>query len=135
VTVFYKAEGFTEAEGEIETFASIGRRFRYVYLLGSLVYGQDPEGNERDGELRAAAVHQRGAFALGLDARARFAIGPQQGRAQTTEPTFDLAGGPVVTATAGSFAVFAEAGPSAFKMASADTRLGLQVLGGVGAAF
>jgi hypothetical protein len=135
LTVFYKAEGFTEAEGEIETFASIGRRFRYIYLLGNFVYGQDPEGNERDGELRAAALHQRGAFSLGLDTRVRFAIGPQHGPAQTTEPAFDLAGGPVVTATAGSFAVFAEAGPSAFKMATADTRYGLQALGGLGAAF
>jgi hypothetical protein len=135
LTVFYKAEGFTEAEGEIETFASVGRRFGHLQVLGNLVYGQDPEGNERDGEVRAAALHQHGALAIGLDSRMRFAIGAQHGKAATIEPDFDLAGGPVITATAGSFAVFAETGPSAFKLPSASVRYGLEALGGLGAAF
>jgi hypothetical protein len=135
LTVFYKTEGFTEAEGEIETFASFGRRFQSVSLVGNLVYGQDSEGNERDGEVRAAAFHQHGAFAVGLDSRLRFAIGTQHGRAATVEPTFDFAGGPVVTAAAGSFAVFAEAGPSMFGLASASMRYGLEAFGGLGAAF
>ena len=41
LTVFYKTEGFTEAEGEIETFASIGHRFRQFTLVGNFVYGRD----------------------------------------------------------------------------------------------
>src|SRR6185369_15996622 len=44
LSVFYRPEGFTEPEGEIETFVSLGRRFNRLAVLGNLVYGQDPEG-------------------------------------------------------------------------------------------
>ena len=137
VSVFYKTEGFTEAEGELETFASFGRRFGRSYLLANLVYGQDFDGNERDGEVRAAAFRQNraGWLVIGLDTRTRFAIGPQHGRAATIEPTFDFTAGPVATAVAGPIALFAEAGPSAFRLAGADTRYGLATLAGLGAAF
>ena len=127
VTVFYKTEGFTEAEGEIETFASVGRRFEYLSVVGNLVYGQDPEGNERDGEVRAAVWHPGRRLSLGLDARARFSIGTQHGRAATIEPSFDFLAGPV--------ALFAESGPSVFRLAGGSTRAGAAALAGVGAAF
>jgi hypothetical protein len=135
LTVFFKTEGFTEAEGEIETFASVGRRFEQVTAIGNLVYGQDPEGNERDGEVRASAFHQMGKLALGLDGRLRFAIGTQHGRAATVEPKLDFAGGPVATLAAGPVALFAEAGPSAFALAGGPTHFGLAAIGGLGAAF
>jgi hypothetical protein len=135
ITVFYKTEGFTEAEGEIETFASVGRRFEYLSVVGNLVYGQDPEGNERDGEIRAAVWHQGRRLALGLDTRARFAIGTQHGRAATTEPSFDFLAGPIATVLAGPVVVFAETGPSVFRLAGGPTRAGAAALAGVGAAF
>jgi hypothetical protein len=47
IGVFYKPEGLTEPEGEIETVLSIGRHAGRTYFLGNLLYGQDPEGNER----------------------------------------------------------------------------------------
>jgi hypothetical protein len=133
--VSFKTEGFTEAEGEVETFASIGRRIGTLVLVGNLVYGQDPEGNERDGELRASAFQQRGRLALGIDSRVRSAIGTQAGRAATTEPKFDAMGGPVAMAVIGPFVIFAEAGPSAFKMPGLATRVGLTAFGGLGSAF
>jgi len=135
VTVFFKTEGFTEAEGEIETFASVGRRFEKLSVVGNLVYGQDPEGNERDGELRAAVWHQGRLLALGLDTRARFAIGTQHGNAATTEPTFDFLAGPLATVVAGPVALFAESGPSVFRLSGGPTRAGVAGLAGVGAAF
>jgi hypothetical protein len=135
VTVFYKSEGFTEAEGEIETFASVGRRFEQFSLLGNLVYGQDPEGNERDGEVRAAIWHQGRFLALGLDTRARFALGTQRGRAATTEPSFDFLAGPVATVVTGPVALFAQSGPSVFRLSGGPTRAGAAALAGVGAAF
>jgi hypothetical protein len=136
LSVFYKAEGFTEAEGEIETFLSVGRRFDRLAVGGSLVYGQDPEGNERDGEVRAAAFRQVGRFNLGLDSRLRFAIGPQHTKAGAApEPTFDALVGATATATLGTFVVFAEVGPSAFKVTGADSRLGATAFGGLGSAF
>ena len=132
--VFYKAEGFTEAEGEIETFASIGHRFDSFSLIGNLVYGQDPEGNERDGEVRASAFHQSGRFVFGLDSRMRFAIGTQHGKAATTEPTFDAMGGPMGAVALGPLALFAEAGPSAFRLGG-SSHVGVAAFGGVGSAF
>jgi len=135
ITVFYKTEGFTEAEGEIETFASVGRRFEYLSVVGNLVYGQDPEGNERDGEVRAAVWHQGRGLALGLDTRARFALGTQHGRAATSEPSFDFLAGPVATVVVGPVALFAEFGPSVFRLAGGPTRAGAAALAGVGAAF
>jgi len=135
ITVFYKTEGFTEAEGEIETFASVGRRFEYLSVVGNLVYGQDPEGNERDGEVRAAVWHQGRRLALGLDTRARFALGTQHGRAATSEPSFDFLAGPVATVVVGPVALFAESGPSVFRPAGGPTRAGAAALAGVGAAF
>jgi len=135
LTVFFKTEGFTETEGEIETFASVGRRFEQVSVIGNLVYGQDPEGNERDGEVHAAAFHQSGRVLVGLDSRVRFAIGTQHGHAATTEPKFDLMGGPVATIAAGPIAVFAEVGPSAFQLADNPTKVGVAALGGLGAAY
>jgi hypothetical protein len=137
LTVFYKTEGFTETEGEIETFVSVGHRFDRVSLLGNAVYGQDPEGNERDGELRAAAFWQsnNGRYIVGLDARTRFAIGAQHGRAATTEPKLDVEGGPVGTVAVGPIAVFAEAGPSAFQLAGGPMHVGVATIAGLGAAF
>jgi hypothetical protein len=48
IAVFYKAEGFTEAEGEIESVVAIGRRIGRISLLGNIVYGQDPEARRID---------------------------------------------------------------------------------------
>jgi hypothetical protein len=134
LSVFFKTEGFTEAEGEIETFASIGRTFDRVSVIGNLVYGQDPEGNERDGETRLSAFYRGGRFALGVDSRVRFAVGTQHGKAAAIEPTFDATGGPTATAMVGPLALFAEAGPSAFRLGGA-TSVGVAVFGGVGSAF
>jgi hypothetical protein len=133
--VFYKAEGFTEAEGEIETFVSVGRRFGHWALVGNLVYGQDPEGNERDGELRTAAFRQMGRFAFGVDARVRSAIGTQLGKAATIEPKLDGMGGPLAIVTLGPIGVFAELGPSVVRMPEASARFGLAAFGGLVSAF
>jgi len=135
VTVFFKTEGFTETEGEIETFLSFGRRFEQLSLMGDLVYGQDPEGNERDGEVHGAIFHQSKWLMYGLDSRVRFAIGTQHGHAATTEPVFDFLGGPIATAATGVGAIFAQVGPSAFQLANGPTRVGVAALAGLGAAY
>jgi hypothetical protein len=135
IGIFYKAEGFTETEGEIESVVSIGRRIGGVALLGNVVYGQDPDGNEHDGELRAAVLHHAGRFVLGVDTRVRFALGAQHGRAATVEPTVDLAAGPLATVVVGSVALFVEAGPRLVRFADRGTAVGISGIGGVGAAF
>jgi hypothetical protein len=135
LTVFFKTEGFTETEGEIETFVSLGRRFGPVSVIGDVVYGQDPEGNERDGEIHAAAFRQHKWLMYGVDSRVRFAIGTQHGHAATTEPVFDSLVGPIATAATGIGAVFAQVGPSAFQLENGPPRVGVAALAGLGAAY
>jgi hypothetical protein len=134
LSVFYRPEGFTEPEGEIESFVSLGRRFERVSVLGNLVYGQDPEGNERDGELRFASLYGVGRWSVGLDSRLRFAIGAQKSASAAAEPRFDLLAGPVAAATVGPVALFAQAGPSVLEV-NGNTSVGVATLGGVGSVF
>jgi hypothetical protein len=134
LSVFYKPEGFNEAEGEIETFVALAHSFDAVTVAGNLVYGQDPEGNERDGEIRATVFRRRGQLAFGIDARARFAIGAQQGKAATMEPKLDGMAGPHIACALGTIALFAEAGPSVFSLGG-TTRAGVAAFGGIGTAF
>ena len=133
-SVFYRPEGFTEPEGEIESFISLGRRFDRISVLGNLVYGQDPEGNERDGEVRVASLYGVGRWACGIDARLRFAIGAQRSATAMAEPKFDLLAGPVATAALGPVALFAQAGPSVLR-ATNTTSSGVAALAGVGSIF
>jgi len=134
LSVFYRPEGFSEPEGEIESFISLGRRFDRVSVLGNLVYGQDPEGNERDGEVRLASMYGVGRWSVGFDSRLRFALGPQKGAMAQAEPKFDLLAGPLAAATVGPIALFAQAGPSVLKV-TGETSVGLAALGGVGSVF
>jgi hypothetical protein len=132
---FFKTEGFDETEGEIETTFAVGHRLENTYLLGNLAYGQDPEGNERDGEVRVSALRSHGRAVWGLEGRGRSAIGPQHGMSSAVEPRLDLAAGALGMVSLGSFVLFAETGPSAFRLAGGDMRWGMASLGGVGSLF
>jgi len=134
ISVFYRPEGFTEPEGEIETFVSLGRRIDRVSLIGNLVYGQDPEGNERDGEVRLGALYGKNKWAVGLDSRLRFAIGTQRSAAALAEPKLDLLAGPVGTVAIGPVAVLGEVGPSLVKMSN-QTLFGVAAMAGVATVF
>jgi hypothetical protein len=134
LSVFYRPEGFTEPEGEVETFVSLGRRFDRLSVFGNIVYGQDPEGNERDGEIRLSSLYAVGRWTLGFDSRLRFAIGAQKTTAAMAEPKLDLLLGPVATATVGSMALFAEAGPSVLSVGG-RTSTGAAALAGIGSVF
>jgi hypothetical protein len=134
LSVFYRPEGFTEPEGEIETFVSLGRRFDRLAVFGNLVYGQDPEGNERDGEIRLSSLYAVGRWTAGFDARLRFAIGAQKSTAAMAEPKLDVLAGPVASATVGPMALFAEAGPSVLSV-TGRTSTGAAALAGIGSVF
>jgi hypothetical protein len=130
--VFYRPEGLTEPEGELEAVISVGGHLGATYLLSNLVYGQDPEGNERDGELRIGALRPVASRLLvGLDGRLRVALGSPSAK---HEPTLDALVGPAATALVGPVAFLLQAGGSAVRL---DTRAtyGMFVLGGIGAAF
>lgn len=74
--LLYKAEGFSEPEGELEALASFGHTFGAVRAVANLAYGQDPEGNERDGEVAVAAqLHPADPLYAGVVGRYRDALG------------------------------------------------------------
>jgi hypothetical protein len=134
---FYRPEGLTEPEGEIESVLSVGRHVGSSYLLGNLLYGQDPDGHERDGEVRLAALRPVGPrWIVGLDSRGRFDLGSDRTiLAQHMESTFDAVAGPLVTAVLKPVALSLQAGGSATRMPLANTRYGAFVMTGIGTAF
>jgi hypothetical protein len=138
IAVFYKPEGFTEGEGEIESALTVGRRFGRTGLYGNVVYGQDPEGNERDGEVRLAALYSlRENVQAGFDTRLRFDLGSTNTaqRLAKLEADYDLVAGPTASLSLGPFALVAQAGASLFKLSNASLRTGGIGLAGIGAVY
>lgn len=114
VAVLYRAEGFTEAEGEIEGVIALSRRVGRWGVFANLVYGQDPEGNERDGEVRLATLYDLGELSLGVDARVRVALGEEGERERAgkkeEEAEFDAQTGALAMYSLGPVALLASAG-------------------------
>ena len=129
--VFYKPEGLTEPEGEIEATFALGKRFENATLVGSLTYGQDGEAEERDGEVRVGGFYKvRKNFYAGADARFRFSLGTSK----AGEPDYDILGGPLATLVAFDTAFTAQVGVSAVKVAD-QTLSGPEVLFGISRLF
>jgi hypothetical protein len=131
---FYKTEGFTEPEGEVEGVLAISGHVGEVGLLANLVYGQDLDGRERDAEVSlAATAHVRERWLLGIDTRARVnlaaAASPPPGKAAL--PRFDLVAGPLVMCRLGPTFLALQSGLSAIELA--DLRVGAFALLGFGA--
>lgn len=116
VGAFYKPEGFTEPEGEIEAMLMFARRFGRVATFANLVYGQDPEGHERDGELRLGALYSLTTpLQVGVDARLRVDLGTEEEqREEEGGAEFDLVLGPTASYAFGAIALIAQAGFSLY---------------------
>lgn len=115
--VYYKPEGFTEAEGEIEVVAAFGRRFGKLSTFANLVYGQEPEAEERDGEVRLAALYSlSSSVQAGLDARMRFDLGEEEGEEgearEEGHGEYDLIVGPTASLAMGPMAAILQLGLS-----------------------
>ena len=135
VGVFYKPEGLTEGEGEVEAVFTLGRRVGRWGMFANLVYGQDPEAAERDGEVRLAALYTLGERTqAGLDTRLRFDLGSDETKRRAKlEADLDLLVGPTASWVIGPIALIAQSGLSAVRVT--DLKLGMIALGGIGAAF
>jgi hypothetical protein len=131
----YKAEGFTEAEGELEGLMSFGKQFGALHSTLNIAYGQDPEGNERDGEL-ALGLHiepMRGLF-TGVVGRFRDALGSNGDKG--TGVLRDALGALSATYAVGRFGVTASAGLAGVKTATSNgMQTGAQAAFAVGAVF
>lgn len=116
VGAYYRPEGFTEAEGEIELVVAVARRFGRLGTFANLVYGQDPEAEERDGEVRLGALYAvNPSLQAGFDARLRFDLGSEEGkRREEGGAEYDLVFGPTASYAIGPIAVIAQGGMSIF---------------------
>jgi hypothetical protein len=134
---FYKPEGFTEPEGEIEVMVMVGRRFGRLGTFANVVYGQDPEGKERDGELRLGALYSVSTpLQVGLDARLRFDMGEEENEAQRAKEggaEFDVLIGPTASYAIGPVAAIAHAGLSVY--GTEPARVGVVALAGLAGAL
>ena len=131
----YKAEGFTETEGELEGLVSFGKRLGAVHGTLNLAYGQDPEGRERDGEV-ALGLHVELLHGLftGLVGRYRDALGSNGDK--STKILRDALGGASATYVLGSFGVTATAGIAGIETTtSGSMQAGAQAGLSVGAVF
>jgi hypothetical protein len=131
----YKAEGFTEPEGELEALVSFGKQLGPMHGTFNLAYGQDPEGNERDGEV-ALGLHiepLRGLF-TGVIGRYRDALGSDGDKG--TGILRDALGGVTATYVIGSIGVTGTAGVAGIETkASGSMQTGAQAGLAVGAVF
>jgi hypothetical protein len=131
----YKAEGFTEPEGELEALVSFGKQLGVVHGTLNLAYGQDPEGNERDGEA-ALGLHIEPLHGLftGVVGRFRDALGSKGDKG--TGILRDVLGGLSATYVIGSFGVTGTAGITGVKTAdSGSMKTGAAAALSVGAVF
>jgi hypothetical protein len=131
--LLYKAEGFSEPEGELEALASFGRTFGAVRAVANVAYGQDPEGNERDGELALGAqLHPIEPLFVGVVARYRDALG-SRGELGVIRDVF---AGASATYVLDRFGVSALAGLSEIETSATDSfEAGAAASLTVGAAF
>jgi len=133
--VSYKAEGFTEGEGEIEGLLAFAKQLGPVHGTLNLAYGQDPEAVERDGEI-ALGLHLepiRGLF-TGVVGRFRDALGSSGDKG--TGVLRDALGAVSATYAIGRFGVTAIAGIGGVKtVASGSMQSGAHAAFSVGAVF
>jgi hypothetical protein len=111
---FYRPEGFTESEGEVELVVAVAHRFGRLGTFANLVYGQDPEGAERDGEVRLGALYAVNASVqAGFDARLRADLGSEEGKRRAEGGAeYDLVFGPTASYAIGPIAAIVQGGMS-----------------------
>jgi len=107
----YRPEGLTEPEGEIEAALAVGRKLGSASLVASATYGQDGEGNERDGELALTRP------------------------SDSTEPDYDVVGGPVLVVPIQSFALTGLVGATVVGTGDDQTEAGVLGLLGIARIF
>ena len=101
-------------------------------MLANLAYGQDPEGDDRDGDAALALMYEAlAALQVGIESHIRFDIASDDPRREMRKQgPLDLQAGPFVHYALGPALLVAEAGVSAYRFE--QTRAGFYALAGVG---
>jgi hypothetical protein len=123
--LLYRRDRYTPDDGLVQAVLAIARHWGRVGLFGNLAYGQDMEGDDRDGELSLALLYERSVdLQLGFESHLRFDLSSEDPRRQMRgQGPFDLQLGPLAHYCLGSVIVTAQAGLSALK--AEQTRTGV----------
>jgi len=131
VAVAYHQDRFVGEEGFIQATFAAGLQDGRNTLLGNVSYGQDGEGDDFEGELRAAALRRFGErFNLGVDGQFRKSLWSTDARGN---PSLEYRVGPVASYGIGPVALTAAAGLGGVRIGRLEN--GFVALGGVGAIF
>jgi hypothetical protein len=108
IAVAYHQDRFVGEEGFLQATVAVGAQDGRNTLLGNASYGQDGEGDDSEGELRAAALRRFGRnLNLGLDGHLRKSLWSTDARGN---PSFEYRVGPVAAYGIGPVALTLAAG-------------------------
>jgi hypothetical protein len=134
IALMYRKDVFTNEGGFVQAALAVERRQGRARLLANLMYGQDGEADDLQGEGRLAAmVETARGLQVGVDSRYRHLWSSDPHRATYDRPTSELLAGPTASYTSGSWAVMAETGLSTIR--TNVTQSGLIALAGVASSF
>jgi hypothetical protein len=133
--VFYRRDRYASDEGMIQLNVAIGRRWDRLGILGNLAYGQDPEGDDRDGDVALAVLYELIApLQVGVESHLRFDLASDDPRRSVRhQGPLDFQAGPFAHYAFGPALLIVEAGVSAYRFE--NTRAGVYALGGVGGVY
>ena len=131
----FREDRFTAEDGLFQGELAVGRSFGKTSAVVNVLYAQDGEGDDHEGELRLAAVRRvwRGLH-VGAEGRYMHSLASTDPhRDALGTPSMEAMAGPVVAYMTGSWGFLAEAGVSMRQTNHLDT--GLATLGGIGTTF
>src|SRR5262245_50591100 len=135
--VMFRPTGVRNAEwddGALVAAILLGRQDGRLSTFLDLGYQQDPEGDDRAADVRAASMLRLArTVCAGLDLRGKFDLGSTETRRPGGPSSYELSGGPFATWALGRFVLLAQTGASA--VARDDLRVGALLLAGGGAVF
>jgi hypothetical protein len=132
----YRLDRYTKDSGLMQAMFVVGRRFGRIGLLANLGYGQDPEGDDREGEAALAAMYSFSEpLQIGFESHARFDLfSSDPRRAARHDALAQIASGPTLHYGIGSLIVLAQVGVSTL-VGTESTRAGAIGLAGVGGVY
>jgi hypothetical protein len=136
IAVNYRQDRFSEDGGLIESVIAVGRRNESLQFLGNAAFAMDPEGDDVEGELRAAGLYRVATpLNLGVQAIYRRDLGSTDTRRPLrTNPDAALTAGPIATYRLSDLVFMIHGGLSRSERAT-TTENAAFVIGAVGAAF
>jgi hypothetical protein len=132
----YRLDRYTRDEGLVQAMFVVGRRFGRAGVFVNLGFGQDPEGDDREGEAALAALYALSEpLQLGLESHARFDLfSSDPRRAARQDAAGQLTSGPTLHYVIGPCVLLTQVGVSTL-VGIQRTRVGAVAVAGLGAAY